>query len=279
MPDSKISPSRSGRLLPLTTIMAAIGSLALSAPTAAQDTGAKVNATETAGNDDDWLIQRVGGDLDATIDGENGDYRFGRSRVDTALPEGYPAPTPPGAIDLKRYPSVRRAEVSGSMNADWGMNLGFWPLFQHIKKNEIAMTAPVEMDYRDWQPDDGEKRPSGWTMSFLYRTADLGPTGTDGRVRVVDTEPLTVISIGLRGPYGLKTIEAGLERLQDWLAGQDEWEAAGDPRSFYYNDPSVPNDRKWAEAQIPVRKRTAEPKANGETEPETQDDQSTGADG
>lgn len=261
MPDPTPA-SRSSLLLPVTTIMAALGSLALTAPTAAQESGTEVRATETTSGDDDWLIRRVGGDREAKVEGENGDYRFGRSRVDTALPEGYPAPTPPGSIDLKRYPSVRRAEVSGTMNADWGMSLGFWPLFQHIKKNEIAMTAPVEMDYRDWQPEDGDTRPSGWTMSFLYRTADLGPTGTDGRVRVIDTEPLTVISIGLRGPYGLRTIEAGLERLQDWLAGQEEWEAAGDPRSFYYNDPSVPNDRKWAEAQIPVRKRTAEPGSN-----------------
>ncbi len=252
------SASRTGLLLPVTSLLAALGSLVLTAPTAGQEAITDVKATSTIGGDDDWIIQRVGGDLDAQVEGENGDYRFGRSRVDTALPEGYPAPTPPGAIDLKRYPSVRRAEVTGTMNADWGMNIGFWPLFQHIKKNEIAMTAPVEMDYRDWQPEDGEKRPASWTMSFLYRTADLGPTGTDGRVRVIDTEPLTVISIGLRGPYRLNAIEAGLERLQEWLAGQDEWEAAGDPRSFYYNDPSVPNDRKWAEAQIPVRKRAAD---------------------
>lgn len=96
--------------------------------------------------DDDWHVLRVGGDFDAQISGENGDWRYALSRVDTELPEGYPPPTPPGAIELKKYAEVRRAEVSGRLNPNLGMNLGFWPLFQHIQRNDIAMTAPVEMN-------------------------------------------------------------------------------------------------------------------------------------
>jgi hypothetical protein len=37
-----------------------------------------------------------------------------------ALPQGYPDPTPPGAIELKRHPTVRRAEMR--MEADKGVN-------------------------------------------------------------------------------------------------------------------------------------------------------------
>lgn len=203
---------------------------------------------ETPMNDEEtWTVKRVGGDMDTQperVDDGRVHWRCGRCVIEAPLPEGYPAPTPPGAIEIKKYPSVRRAEFVGRGDNDSGRNGAFWPLFQHIKKREIAMTSPVEMDY----DDSGE-----WTMSFLYRTADLGPTGTDGNVRVVDTEPVTVISIGLRGSYGMRTIERGLEQLQQWLDGQSEWEAAGDPRSFYYNGPYVPNADKWAEAQIPVR--------------------------
>jgi hypothetical protein len=207
-------------------------------------------------DDDAWTVKRVGGDMDTQperVDDDRVHWRCGRSVIEAPLPEGYPAPTPPGAIEIKKYPSVRRAEFVGRGDNDSGRNGAFWPLFQHIKQREIAMTSPVEMDY----DDSGE-----WTMSFLYRTADLGPTGTDGNVRVVDTEPVTVISIGLRGPYGMRTIERGLEQLQQWLDGQSEWKAAGDPRSFYYNGPYVPNGYKWAEAQIPVQREDASAEAS-----------------
>jgi hypothetical protein len=203
-----------------------------------------------------WTVKRVGGDLTIETTGTSGDYRCAatQSRVDTELPEGYPAPTPPKAIELKVYPAARRAEVSGTMNPDMGTNIGFWPLFQHIQKQEIAMTSPVEMDYRDWvdQPDEA---PGAWTMSFLYRTPEMGVTGADGNVRVVDTEPITMLAIGMNGPYRLAVVRTGLNRLREWLAAQNECEAVddGDPRAMFYNDPSVPDQRKWLEVQIPVR--------------------------
>ncbi len=204
-----------------------------------------------------WIIKRVGGDMDATITGESGDYRFGLtgSLIGTELPEGYPAPTPPGSIDIKKYPAARRAEVSGRMNPDLGSNIGFWPLFQHIQRNDIAMTSPVEMDYREWGESMYEN-PSAWTMSFLYRTADLGAIGTDGRVQVVDTEPVVMLAVGMTGPYRLAAVRSGMKKLHEWLATQTEWEAVdqAEPRAMYYNDPSVPDRRKWMEVQLPVRR-------------------------
>jgi hypothetical protein len=185
--------------------------------------------------------------------------------VEAPLPEGYPAPTPPGMIELKTYPSVRRAEYSASGSTNFGMNVGFWPLFNHIKDRNIAMTSPVEMDYRP----DGERAPldpmkdtgGSWTMSFLYRTTDLGPTGEDGRVKVVDNPELTVIAIGMRGGYGMGTVNAGLEELSKWFAGQSEWEPAGEPRGLNYNGPQVPQRRKWSEVQVPVRRAARKPDA------------------
>ena len=181
-----------------------------------------------------------------------GESRFaGPCSITTPLPEGYPEPTPPGAIDIKFYPSVRRAEVRGETGPDLGMNIGFWPLFNHIKDRGIAMTSPVEMDYRG---GDDDSVGSAWTMSFLYRKGDMGPTGKAGRVEVVDTAPMTVLSLGGRGTYSRTRVQDGLEQLRQWLDANQEWCAAGEPRALYYNGPEKPSRDKWYEVQIPIKR-------------------------
>ena len=200
---------------------------------------------------------------------ESGEYRLPDMGmvIEAPLPEGYPAPTPPGMIELKTYPVVRRAEYSAKGSSNFGMNVGFWPLFNHIKNRDIAMTSPVEMDYRpegDRTPLAPMKDAEGtWTMSFLYRTVELGPTGEDGRVKVVDNPEMTVVSIGMRGPYGVGTVNAGLEELQKWFATQDAWEPEGDPRGLNYNGPQVPMKSKWSEVQVKVRRKAKADAAAG----------------
>lgn len=221
----------------------------------AESPGAVVHDVNAAHEDGQWQVFRVGGDMDAAVVQRGDNFYFGRCAITTPLPEGYPPPTPPGAIDLKRYPSIRRAEVDGGSNPDLGMNFAFWPLFRHIKDRGIAMTSPVEMDYRG----GGEGRAgSEWTMSFVYRTADLGPTGEAGRVRVVDTEPMTVLALGGQGSYARRRVQDGVETLRRWLDEHPEWRAAGEPRALYYNGPEMPGSRKWYEVQIPVRQVSAE---------------------
>lgn len=205
------------------------------------------------------LVTRVGGDLDAELEIRDGEYRYGPSRIESPLPAGYPEPTPPGAIDVKRYPPVRRAEYVSDGSPGIGMNLGFFPLFNHIKRRDIAMTSPVEMDYRDlFDPATGKQEPEdsmSWTMSFLYRTPDLAPTGEDRDVVVIDRPEITVLSIGMNGPYGTGVVEKGLTLLHAWLAEHPEYEIAGEPRAFHYNGPSVSNRNKWSEVQLPIQKR------------------------
>jgi hypothetical protein len=187
-------------------------------------------------------------------------YRVGDHVVNENLPEGYPAPTPPGMIDLKSYPMVRRAEFRGEGGSRGSANGGFWPLFMHIQRRDIAMTSPVEMDYSGMQLPEGEPAdakqnfsPRSWTMSFLYRTQELGPTGEDGRVVVVDAPPVTVLAIGMTGSPSRNVVEEGATKLREFLASQSTWEAAGDVRGLFYNGPDVPESRKWAEIQVPVR--------------------------
>ncbi len=211
--------------------------------------------------DDQRGNARGGGDRAATVTLTEGAFRWGSCRVTTPLPKGYPAPTPPGAIEVKRYPQVRRAEFTGTVAPDAGMNLAFFPLFNHIKRRGIAMTAPVEMDYAGFEagdPEAGDQEAAGaWTMSFLYRTPDQGPAGIDAadeRVRVVDTTPVTVLALGVRGAHRRDDVARGLAQLQDWLAQQSQWEIAGDPRALFYNGPQVPVEDQWSEVQLPIRR-------------------------
>ncbi|MFN6146074.1 MAG: heme-binding protein [Planctomycetota bacterium] len=204
------------------------------------------------------LVRRVGGDREIAIDVVKGVYRCGPSMIESPLPEGYPEPTPPGAIDIKDYPSVRRAELVSKDDSAEGMTAGFFPLFNHIKKREIAMTAPVEMDYAELFKDfmNGEAADEGeateTTMSFLYRSANLGPVGKDGKIVVRDTAPVTVLSVGAKGAFD--ATEA-MDTLRAWLKGQQEWEVAAQPRMFVYNGPFIDPDARWSEVQVPIRRR------------------------
>lgn len=206
---------------------------------------------------DAWTVRRVGGDTEIQVERTKAGFACAGLEIDTPLPEGYPDPTPPGAIDLKKYPEVRRAEVSGDGTSQRGQNRGFWPLFRHIQRRDIAMTAPVEMELRDW---DGASAPTGWTMAFLYRTADLGPTGSDGDVVVRDAAPVTVVSIGVRGSYSQTRFDAALRRVEEWIASNPQWERAGEARWLGYNNPRWFSD-EWSEVQIPVTAAPAKPEA------------------
>lgn len=194
---------------------------------------------------------RVGGDMSIKVQGRDGDYRAGPCRIDTPLPEGYPLPTPPGAIEIKSYPLVRRAVVSGTGGADSGMNRAFWPLFNHIKKHDIAMTSPVEVDYHDLE-NATSPNPRDWTMAFLYRSPEMNQPGVEGSVRVLDAEPVTVIAVGLKGDYSMDLVRRGLAEIDAWLAENPEWTPAGSWRALYYNGPSLFWWNKWAEVQRPV---------------------------
>lgn len=211
----------------------------------------------TLASQDDPDVVRVVGDSKLTVEFVDGEYRSGNCRITTPLPAGYPAPTPPDAIELKRYPLVRRAEIGGTMTPDWGMNFAFFPLFNHIKRREIAMTSPVEMNYEGLDADTA-KIPTSWTMSFVYRTPDLGPDGADSddkRILIEDIPPMRVIAIGMRGDYQLGRVKSGVVALRAWLAQQSQWVEADNPRALFYNGPDVRADDKWFEVQIPLRPR------------------------
>ena len=167
---------------------------------------------------------------------------------EASLPEGFPPPGPVGEVIVKTYPAHRLARVT----AEGGSNGMFMKLFRHIERNDIKMTAPVEMSW----PQEGEK-PSRDpdAMAFLYGSTAIGEPGADAEdpgVIVEDIPEMQVVSIGLRGGYDAKTFRRGHEQLEAWLAEHPEWKPAGGPRTLGYNSPFVPNFFKVSEVQIPV---------------------------
>jgi len=203
---------------------------------------------------------RVGGDMEVKVEPNGPFWKSGQVLTDEHLPAGYPRPTPPSAIEIKEYPAVRRAVVNMKAAPGRGRDFAFFPLFNHITKRGIAMTSPVEMDvpgFKAGDPDSATrdlKEQEGWSMAFLYRTADLGPTGKDGVVEVVDQPAMTVLSIGIQGDYWPGDLPAVMAKLETWLAGQSQWKAAGGARIMGYNGPNIPATRRWGEVQLPIVK-------------------------
>jgi hypothetical protein len=165
---------------------------------------------------------------------------------EASLPKGYPAPGPVGQIIVKQYPAARIAVNRGS-----DQDSMFMPLFNHIKKREIAMSSPVEITWSDPQAKPAESKPTA--MAFVYREPGLGAPGVDGKVEVLDVPPQTFLSIGVRGSYNREHLVEGVKALRSWLAAHStEYREAGPPRYLGYNSPFVPWFMRFGEVQIPV---------------------------
>ena len=64
------------------------------------------------------------------------------------LPQDFPPPGPVGQVVIKDYPPYRLARLRATEAGRSGSpNEMLMPLFNHIKRNDIAMTAPVEIEY------------------------------------------------------------------------------------------------------------------------------------
>lgn len=184
-----------------------------------------------------FSIAALGGALGAADD-SNKDFR---PLKEAELPEGFPGYTPVGTIEVKQYPVMRKAMADGSNR--------FWSLFRHIKANNVAMTAPVEMRMGDAKTPAGREE----AMAFFYERADQGTPGSAGGVSVVDDEALTVVSIGCRGRRTTESVEKARQQLLAWIeARSDQYEVSGPLRVMGYNSPFVPVNRQFYEVQIPV---------------------------
>jgi hypothetical protein len=165
---------------------------------------------------------------------------------EASLPQGYPPPGPVGQVRVKQYPAARIA-----LNRGGDQDSMFMPLFNHIKKHDIAMSSPVEITWADPQTQPSEVKPG--SMAFVYRKPDLGTPGRDGQVEVMDVPPQTFLSIGVRGSYNRRHLIEGVTALNAWLKEHPgEYKQAGPPRYLGYNSPFVPPFLRFGEVQLPI---------------------------
>jgi hypothetical protein len=229
----------------LQTTAALIGLVALAASSGAF---AALEAPEVGGT------ELVSGVAEWPMTERDGRFRSGPMTVTTKLPLSYPRPTPAGVMELKTYPVVRQAVVTGGGRS---MN-GFFPLFRHISNRDIAMTAPVVSTFSGLEPGD---EPGSWSMAFLYERFEDGPVGAfENGVIVEDEPPITVLSVGVRGAPSAEVIRERAGELEAWVAASPGWtRGEGRVRVLQYNGPSVPMRNRWAEVQIPVERSAGEP--------------------
>ncbi len=186
----------------------------------------------------------------STPSGESGDGAGFKPLVEAPMPEGFPAYTPVGQIEVKKYPAYRKAETRG--------RTAFWTLFQHITTSGISMTAPVEMTFEADGPPVGREQ----AMAFLYGDQSLGSAGKKGDVEVTDVPPATVVCLGMRGQRTEQAVVQAEHRLRDWLnQNKDRYEQCGPVRIMGYNSPFVARDRQFYEVQIPIRESAAKASA------------------
>lgn len=155
---------------------------------------------------------------------------------------------------VKEYPAYREAVVQAGADLP-DSNAMFYPLFKHIQRNGLAMTAPVEMRY----PVPREMQAAAFepvSMAFVYPEPTLGKTGPDGAVTVVDAPAVTVVSVAVRGSYTSKRFLAGYKLVAEWItAHADDYEVSGPPRFLAYNSPFVLPMFRMGEVQVPGQRK------------------------
>lgn len=159
--------------------------------------------------------------------------------VDEApLPEGWPQPGPYNEVAEKKYPAYRAAFTGGK-----GERGSFWTLFRHIKKNDIPMTAPVEMPM---QERDGRLDEAG--MGFLYQNPSVNPKEVDaGKVEIRDVPAARVLSYAWQGSDSKKNVAAARSALEAELEKRGIEDA--EFRILGYNGPGTPRVKQTWELQ------------------------------
>ena len=167
-----------------------------------------------------------------------------KPRVEAPVPAGFPAPTPVGVVEIKKLPVYRMAKVN---NTGGGNN--FFTLFNHIKKNSIEMTAPVEMTMAEKNGKFAES-----SMAFLYQETTLGKVGPQGNIAVLDTKECMLASIGMRGSPNSEALESARRWLIEKIKNAPEaYEIAGELKVMGYNSPFMPEKLRYYEVQLPLK--------------------------
>jgi hypothetical protein len=159
--------------------------------------------------------------------------------AEAPLPKGWPAPGPYDQVSEKSYPAYRAAFTTQK-----GESLAFWRLFSHIKKNEIPMTAPVEMAVESTPGKPVEKS----SMAFLYQNQSVGTVGPSGEtIEVRDIPASQALSYTWQGTDSEKNLTRARNALDSALAAKNLKPTSY--RLLGYNGPGTPRTKRTWELQ------------------------------
>ena len=149
--------------------------------------------------------------------------------------------TPVDQIEVRTLPAARLIAVEAQGSYFDHSNGLFKQLFSYISDNDISMTVPVE-----GQLDSAQMR------FYLGQDAPDAPRDTDA-VRVIEVPSRMVASIGGSGSYGESNVGAARQRLESWLADQEQWAADGEPYAVFWDGPFTLWFMKRFEVHIPLQ--------------------------
>jgi hypothetical protein len=160
--------------------------------------------------------------------------------VDEApLPKGWPKPGPYDQVSEKSYPSYRAAFTTENRE-----NGAFGTLFSHIQKNDIPMTAPVEISMAEGDAQNLRQT----SLAFLYQDTTVGKTGADGaKIEVRDVPAMKTLSYTWQGDRNEANIAKAKSALEAALKDR-KIEAKGF-RLLGYNGPGIPELKRTWELQ------------------------------
>lgn len=175
-----------------------------------------------------------------------------------------------GDFELRDYPPLVVAEVSGSGSRQQSLSSGFGPLARYIFAKErggerIAMTAPVQQ--RAVAPDEKIAMTApvtqipadngNWTVQFImpaeYVLDDL-PAPGNAKVRLKQIPARRLATVRFSGRTNDQAITEQQQRLEDWTSARD-LEPRGEPIYAYYNDPFTPGPLRRNEVMFEVSPR------------------------
>lgn len=175
------------------------------------------------------------------------------------LPKGWPQPGPFNQVSSKTYPAYRAAVTQSNSSS-----FAFWRLFNHIKRQNIPMTSPVEMNMGtkgdgkvDGEAKEGEQKLRMSSMSFLYQDQNVGKKGDDGaKVTVKDFPSVKTLSYTWQGTDSKANIEIARKAIMAELKKRQLKHST--IRKLGYNGPGVPRDKKTWELQAILEKGKGE---------------------
>ncbi len=155
------------------------------------------------------------------------------------------------AIEIREYGPRLVAETSVSQGSSSEDNTAFRRLFDYIQganrgQQEIAMTAPVEtQDEPPSQkiamttPVEIEEGAGDYRMAFFLprsMTMATAPQPTDPEVTIRELSERTEAVLRFSGSRSDEAVVRETARLETAIAAS-EWQASGEPRSYFYDPP------------------------------------------